>query len=189
VGSATLEFAPGVLPAIPLGATIYRSPTCPFGVGTADVIATYQYGLDYIFDSQEGQILYVKPFPPFDGTEVLIPAPMQCKPLPAGATLSCEVTLNNALMAPEKIPALYGGTTDDDGEVRFPILSPSPACELGLGYVSADPGLVQAVRNATAAEVTRTATHKRGTDQRPQAVRPRQDPHRLQCQLDVPPLP
>ena len=156
VWPTSLDFAAPLPSPIPLGATVYRSSIDPFGVGGADAIATYRSGLDYLYDGETGQILYVKPFPPYDGTEPLVPAPMRCNPLPPGVALSCEVTLSNTLLAPMKIPALYGGATDDDGEVLFPVQSPTPVCELLPGYVGLDPGLVQDIRDVTTSEVTRT---------------------------------
>jgi len=158
--AATSLTLSGTLPtAAAVGTTVYRSTQCPFGAGTADAIATYLAGRDFAFNGETGQILYVKPFPPFDGSLTPpVPAELQAKPLPAGATLSCEVTLNNQLTAPEKIPALYGGTTDDDGEILFPVLSPSPGCELGAGYLGNDPNYVQDVRDVTTSEVTRTGS-------------------------------
>ena len=144
--------------AAPIGSTIYRAPDDTFGAGTPDALITYVAGRDYMYNSETGQILYVKPYFPFDGTSPSVPADLQAKPLPAGATLSCEVTLANQVMSPDKFPALYGGTTDDDGEIALPIFSPSPACELGAGYLGNDANYTQNVRDLTTSEVTRTGT-------------------------------
>ena len=143
VTATLLTFTTPIGVVIPMGSTVYRSPDDTFGAGppiTDDAVFTYTGGRDYTYDPSSGQITYIKPFPPLDGTVPLIPPELQCHPLPAKTALSCEVTLNNADTAPAQIPALYGGATDDDGEVLFPIQSPTFDCESTLnntaGYLA-----------------------------------------------------
>ena len=135
---------------IPMGCTVSRSPDDTFGLGppiTDDAVTTYMAGRDFSYDPTSGQITYIKPYPPLDGTDGVIPEGLWCHPLPPKTALSCNVTLNNADTAPAKIPALYGGATDDDGEVLFPIQSPTFVCESTLdntaGYLADEHALIK----------------------------------------------
>lgn len=155
---------------IPVGATVYRSPEDPSGAGPDEVIMNYMIGRDYSYNPTTGQILYIVPFPPYDGSNPLVPAPLEAQPLPAGVPLSMEVTLGNQAQAPEKIPALYGRTSDDDGEERLPLVGPDLICEettFGVGLLASELEFVEAgglLRTATTApyeltgslDVTRT---------------------------------
>lgn len=128
VESQKLTLAGGVPSGVPAGSTIYHSPA-----DSSDKVVTYVFGRDYDLDPENGQILYVKPFPPYDGSETPpVPAELLAKPLPPATPLSFELTAPNILTSPEKIPALWGKPTDDDGEMRFPIRSPSLDCELTI---------------------------------------------------------
>jgi hypothetical protein len=114
---------------VPAGATIWRSPNDTSGTLPEEVITTYMQGRDFFYDPKTGQILYVVPFPPSDGSVPLVPPPLEAHPLPAALPLSMQITLSNADLAPEKIPALYGGLTDDDSEYVLPLISPDLECE------------------------------------------------------------
>ena len=146
VATTCLTFTEPIGVAVPSGSTVYRYSKGP-DVFTTDPneVTNYQLGRDYNFDPNTGQILYVKPFWPFDGTVPLVPAWALCIALPSAMALSCEVTLNNAATAPAKVPALYGGTTDDDGEVLFPVQSPSFDCEstLTTGHLQDEYTIIQ----------------------------------------------
>ena len=113
------------------GATIYRIPTDTSAqTDPLYQLTNYQFARDYLADYEQGQVLYVQPFFPFDGTiPGLIPDPLLAHKLPEGQPLSVFVSFNNTLTAPFKFPALYGETKSDNGDQGFPIQSPSFDCE------------------------------------------------------------
>ncbi len=109
------------------GATIYRSPSDDSVQVDPDQLTYYIAGRDYGFHGDNGQITFVKPFPPLNGPPV--PPELQVHPLVQQQALSGEVTITNTLTAPFKFPALTGGIEDDDGDVSFPIQTPAPDSE------------------------------------------------------------
>lgn len=138
VASNSLTLAGPLGVDIPAGATVYRS-WIDASVAVP-VLTNYMAGRDYAVNPETGQILYIVPFPPFDGSNPLVPVPLQAQPLPAATPMSLEVTLSNGNLAPEKIPMLYGGTTDDDGEDVLPLIGPDLMCEA----TTVDPPAMQA---------------------------------------------
>ena len=133
VGPSTIQFAGILSNTIPAGSTIYRSPIDQFGFGpppTNDGLITHRRGIEYHWDPDEGQVLYVVPFMPYDGSFPLLPASLEAIPLRPGVALTMDVTISSSQIEPDRFPALDGEVTDDDEDVRFPIISPSFDCEL-----------------------------------------------------------
>lgn len=114
---------------IPPGATIYRSPADDSnGSGGPQPIASenVHYGpTSYGVDPDKGLLLYVKAFPPLDGSVPLVPLPLTLKQIPAGQPLSADVAYFNSLSAPARAPVFDGKSTDDDGEHTLPLLGPA----------------------------------------------------------------
>jgi hypothetical protein len=108
-GVVTLTAPLGTL--IPAGSTMYLDPSD----------TTYQknflIGKDLSLNADEGQLLYVEPFPPFDGT---LPGLEVVEPN-KGDFLQMDVTFSQTSTEPDKIPALFGGAMDDDGDTSIPI--------------------------------------------------------------------
>lgn len=98
---------------------------------------SYRIGFDVNVDREAGVLTYVEPFPPLDGSDVLVPSALQIQPPNSGELLSLNFRMSNGRTAPEKFPALYGQALDDDGDVRLPIINPrytrevAPASEPG----------------------------------------------------------
>jgi hypothetical protein len=114
---------------IPRGATVYL---CNTGL-TPDTVywKLYRQGFDIAVDSNEGQLIYVKPYPPFDGSTPLVPAPLQIQTPNAGEFLEMDsVGILQVAKTPYKFPALYGGTGSDCNDQSIPILSPAPTQEV-----------------------------------------------------------
>lgn len=110
---------------IPAGSTIFRSSLDPSVQTGADLLNFYQLGRDYMYDADGGKILYVKPFPPLDGSFPGVPPELCAKILQPNQALNCYIGFNNILTAPVKIPVLFGQALEDSGNMEFPIISPS----------------------------------------------------------------
>lgn len=117
-GPTTLNVGPLPVP-IPQGATVH--------LGALDTTyqKNYRLGFDIGVDTEKGFLLYIKPFFPFDGSVPLIPADLCVQNVNSQELLQTSFTMANSQTAPEKFPALYGGTTDDDGDQTFPLINPS----------------------------------------------------------------
>jgi hypothetical protein len=150
VTATTLALTAPLGVSIPAGATIYRSPaddSLASGGNQPTVDDNLHYTpTSYGMDPNGGQLLYVKAYPPLDGSVPLIPKELLVKQLPAGQALSLDVSYFNALSAPARPPVLDGLTTDDDGEMTLPLLSPSFDCEVppfGPGHLSTELALIR----------------------------------------------
>lgn len=145
VAPTTLTFTAPLGVSIPAGATIYRSPSDD-SLASAGNQPTVDDNLHYSttsygFDPNGGQLLYVKAYPPLDGSVLTIPKELLIKQLPAGQALSLDVAYFNSRSAPARPPVLDGLTTDDDGEMTLPLLSPSFDCEVppfGPGHLATE---------------------------------------------------
>jgi hypothetical protein len=93
-----------------IGTTVYQ----------VDPLNFYLLGRDYSFNGENGQVTFIPLLPIVPPNTPIIPP---AKPL------SGQINLINSLTAPLKIPALFGGVEDDDGDLSFPIQSPDPANE------------------------------------------------------------
>lgn len=158
----------GLAGPVPAGSSIYRSPSDDSAQTGIDVLTNYQSGRDYDYDANQGQITFVKASWPLDGSLSPFPIPTQlcAVEFPAGQPLVAYVGFNNAETAPVKFPALYGGTTDDNGDMSFPILSPSFNCEYTvvgdspsttpIGRLTNAVGILTAIQAATTAPTIET---------------------------------
>lgn len=148
----SVAFSPPLPALVPAGSTIYRSPIDDSNVGSGvqpGVNENVHYqATSYGFDPTQGQITYVKAQPPLDGSSSPSPVPNELvtKQIPTGQALSADVFFNNGSTAPLRVPALDGGTTDDDGEMTLPLLGPSFLAELtsiGGGLLANEVALIQ----------------------------------------------
>lgn len=127
----TITLSGGAASMVPAGATIYLSPTdanSEMSDGAQNGYAmVYKFGKDISANMETGELLFIKRAFPFDGTlpTTFIPKILLINEVPAGDILQCNgAGLNNTDTAPYKFPALYGGTTDDDGDQAVPIVGP-----------------------------------------------------------------
>ena len=125
--------APLAVP-VPAGSTVYRSSQedvtlLPPPLPSVEQYVNYNGGRDFFVDAKNGTVTYTPALPPLDGSDPTIPPSMLAHPITAGKQLSMTIQFNSTETAPERIPALFGGIADDDGELSFPILSPSFDCE------------------------------------------------------------
>ena len=180
VVSATQLTISGLAGAVPAGATIYRSPSDSSAQTGVNILTYYQQGRDYAFKGDSGQVTYIKPFPPLDGSVPAIDPGLRCHPIPAGQAISGALTTTTTTTDPFEFPALTGGTTDDDGDMSFPVLTPSFACEFrtvgeapsttNIGFLADESTLIPAIQAATTApfvasgslDVTKTIITKAG---------------------------
>ena len=143
----------GPLPVqVPAGSTVFL---CTTGATPDTVYAkTYRIGFDVAVEANEGQIIFIKPYPPFDGTVPLVPAPLQVQPPGPGEVLEMDgVGILQTAMAPFRFPALDGLTASDCGDQSIPILSPTQEQEpVGNAQEAA---AIAAALLATTAPVTR----------------------------------
>lgn len=124
---------------IPVGATIYHVPAYILGFIPTVIppvfpyLKTYRGNFDVLLDLQGGTLQYIQPFIPFDGTLSPSPIPneLTIQPPLQEELLDVSAYLNSTLTEPYRFPALDGGTTDDDGNRSFPMLTPSPDSEMG----------------------------------------------------------
>ena len=103
---------------IPKGSTVYAAPS--------DTVyrKRYLFGRDLTANLDRGSLQYVTPYPPLDGSFPAIPPELRVQTPDSLELLATDFLLNNTQTAPEKFPALYGGTTDDDGKESIPIQGP-----------------------------------------------------------------
>lgn len=132
-GSLTIA---GTLPLdVPVGATVYHIPNYDSTHSQAPskpYLRTYRVGFDVGVNLEDGVLTYIKPYPPYDGSFPSIPAELKIQPPAQGEFVDIDAYLVNTLTSPYRFPALDGGTTDDDGNRSFPLLTPDPESELGL---------------------------------------------------------
>lgn len=120
----------GALPVdIPEGATVFL---CITGA-SADTTywKTYRQGFDVQVNAATGQLIYVKPYWPFDGSVPLIPAQLCVQAPNSNEFLEMDGTsfLQLSKMA-AKFPALYGEIGSDCNDQSIPVLSPTPEQEI-----------------------------------------------------------
>jgi hypothetical protein len=139
----TTSLGAGVIPA---GSTIYQLQTDNSGS-----MITHVAGRDFSFNGETGQVTYI----PQSSDEP------PNYPVVGGRAYSGSLTFANSATEPFKFPALFGGATDDDGELTFPILTPDPSNEKN-GYLAAEAALIKAgdglLRTLTTAPRVSTAT-------------------------------
>lgn len=126
--------APGLSGTVTMGCTIYRAPNDD-SQSVPNKLTNHVLYRDYSFQSETGQITYV-------------PSASGNTPLLAGQAVTGQVSFTNTATAPEKIPALYGGIEDDDGELSFPIQTPDPNSE-PEGHLEPERLLIEAILDLT----------------------------------------
>jgi len=136
--STSLTFSAGLPVDVPLGATVYLADS-----DTA-YRKTYRVGFDVTLDVDKGYLLYVKPYPPYDGSVPAVPAELQVQAPDSNELLEAGLYLNNQLTAPDRFPALDGQPLDDDGDQRLPLINPTSERELGApGYLETELTYIQ----------------------------------------------
>lgn len=134
-GTTATSVSLGAVPVdIPVGATVR--------LATNDTVYYKQYriGVDLGVDVDNGLLTYIEPEGSLLAWAGLTQTP---EPPAAGEALDVNVQYNNPSTSPERFPALDGGTTDDDGNRQFPILTPSAASEISTaGYLSVEQGII-----------------------------------------------
>jgi len=113
--------------AVPAGATVF------LGVKDQTYQKSYRVGTDVALDNEKGYLLYVKPYPPLDGSVPSVPEQLCIQAPNQNELLQGAVNFSNGLTAPKKIPALYGQDLDDDGDQRIPLIGPELECEGNSG--------------------------------------------------------
>lgn len=131
-GADTMTLTPAPFVPIPRGSTVHLAGT------DEEYQKNYRLNFDVGVDLDQGHLLFVKPFPPFDGSFPAIPEELWVQTPNQGELLQTAFTMNNSLTAPEKIPMLFGKPFDDDGDQRLPLINPSYAREVAP---STEPGL------------------------------------------------
>lgn len=125
----------GALPVnIPIGSTVRLA------TNDTSYNKSYRLEVDIGYDLEKGLLTYKDP-----SSSLLAWAGLTQTPSPPGAgeVLDVSVTFNNQLTAPERFPALDGGSTDDDGNRQFPILTPAALSEgFDVGYVATEDSLI-----------------------------------------------
>jgi hypothetical protein len=131
--TATSITLTGPLPAaVPVGATIYHIPF--YSALTPEpptpYLKNYRVGFDVGVNLQEGLLTHITPFPPYDGTNPLVPAPLEIQNPGGGEVLDVFAATNVSGTSPDRFPVLDGGVVDDDNNRSFPMLSPDPVQEV-----------------------------------------------------------
>jgi hypothetical protein len=127
VTGTTIELTDPLAVVIPVGATVYLSTQ------DSTYQKSYRVGSDVTLDTEKGYLLYVKPYPPFDGSDALVPPSLRIQTPVGGDLLQGTVLFSNLSTSPKKFPALYGEAFDDNGDQRYPLKNPSLLRETGSG--------------------------------------------------------
>jgi hypothetical protein len=148
----TLTLTAGSSTPVPAGATIYLSPsdasTTLSDSAQSGYAMVYQFGKDLNANLDTGELLFRKRAFPFDGTlpTLFIPKIFLINEVQPGDILQVTGAGVSPLnVAPYKFPALYGGTTDDDGDQAVPLIGPTLDGELtsvGGGPLNVETGLI-----------------------------------------------
>ncbi len=93
---------------------------------------SYRPGTDVGVSLERGELSYIKPYPPFDGSVPLIPDDLCIQAPNSQEMLQATVNLNNTLTEPEKIPALFGQPLTDDGDQSIPYLDTNQTDSVSL---------------------------------------------------------
>lgn len=142
--TTSLTLATPLASPVPVGSTIYQvlldssPPGSPYP-------KFYRVGVDVGTKLDDGVLTHIKAYPPLDGTVPSVPAALLITNPAGGEVLDVNVDLFNSITEPYRIPALDGGTHDDDNNRQFPILSPSASSEGGsnVGGLYVEESVVQ----------------------------------------------
>ncbi len=130
----TLTISLGMPVDIPAGSTVRLS------TNDTSYYRQYRLGLDLNVDLERGLLLYVDPAEASVAWAGLTQVPQAPS---AGETLDVVLSINNTSTEPFRFPALDGGTTDDDGNRQFPVLTPSAASETSAaGYLTVEQAII-----------------------------------------------
>lgn len=144
--STSLTFTSGVPLDVPVGSTVRHVKSYfPFPAPATPYLKTYRAGFDVGVSLDEGVLTHIEPVPPFDGSVPAVPDELCVQNPVGGEVLDIIVQMISSGTEPDRIPALDGGSQDDDRNRRFPILNPSPDSELGLsvGYLAQELAAIQ----------------------------------------------
>jgi hypothetical protein len=131
--STSITFTASLPASIPIGASVYLADS-----DTA-YRKSYRMGFDLTLDQEKGYALYVKPYPPYDGSVGGVPPELEVQTPDSEELLEAGVFSTNSITAPYRFPALDGSTLDDDGDHRLPLVNPSPEREIGSpGYLETE---------------------------------------------------
>ena len=130
--ATSVTFTGGVPVEVPIGATLRLATT-----DTA-YRKFYRVGTDVGVDLENGLLTHIEPYPPLDGSVPAVPSELWIQNPAGGEVLDLTAALNNILTAPDRFPALDGGTTDDDGDRQFPIITPQVISEDGAAIGGLD---------------------------------------------------
>lgn len=150
--ATTLTLSGPLLVNVPAGATVRHVfiDLAPPPVLIAFYLKSYRVNFDIGVDLQGGTLTHVEPFPPFDGSFPGVPVEMEITNPAAGEVLDASVFANSTITDPDRPAVFDGGTTDDDGNRQFPLLTPSSESEDGLnvdglniGYLAQEQVLIE----------------------------------------------
>ena len=150
VTATTITLSGNLTVDIPVGATVYHIPqydTTYTPAPASPYLKNYRVGFDVGANLQEGTLTHVVPFPPYDGSDPLVPASLEVQNPGDGEVLDIFVQTNVDSTVPERFPALDGGTEDDDNNRSFPVLTPSPVQE--VDYLSKETVAIGDIQSAT----------------------------------------
>lgn len=119
VGPTSLTFAPGLPASVPAGATVHLAASdTAYG-------KSYRVGFDLSLEADKGFLLYVTPYPPFDGSVPAVVPELRVQTPNSQELLQIGITYNTQLTEPTKPPGLFGQPFDDDGDQRLPLINPT----------------------------------------------------------------
>jgi len=134
VTATSLTFTTPLTVTVIKGCTVYRSPADTSQTGVNKLV-NHVLNRDYSFTGETGQITYVA-------------SAAGNSPLLSGEAVSGLVSFPNQETAPARIPALYGGIEDDDGDLSFPIQTPDQNSEL-KGYLDTEVAMINGILSLT----------------------------------------
>jgi len=138
VGANTLGFTTPLPGSVPAGATVHLASS-----DTA-YAKSYRIGFDLSLEADKGFLLYVTPYPPFDGSVVGIATELLVQTPNSEELLQTGITYNNQLTEPARPPGLFGQPYDDDGDQRLPLINPTYTREVApTSEAGAKPTLLQ----------------------------------------------
>jgi hypothetical protein len=146
----------GALPvAVPIGSTVYL---CTTGATPDTVYAkNYRTGTDIAVNKDEGKLVYIKPYPPLDGSVPAIPADLRIKPPNSEEFLQLDgVGVQSLARAPYRFPALDGKALNDVGDTGLPMQIRSYTCE--QVYLEAEQEILTTLLAATPSNVVTGAS-------------------------------
>lgn len=114
---------------LPKGATIYL---CVTGASKdTSYQKSYRIGTDVNVVTDQGLLVFVEPYFPFDGSVPLIPAELEIQPPNSNEILQMDgTTISYTSTTPNRFPAMDGLPYTDSNDQGLPIQSPTPEQEV-----------------------------------------------------------